>query len=564
MEYVIFFAAILAFILFIMVKGYLDDKKRRKFLIQRLYQNYGELPAEREYTYGEMQRISRYFSAHRDEDHQFHIDDITWNDLGMDELYARVNYTHSAAGEEYLYYLLRSPLLKEMEEEETEDTIQYFMEQADIRVRFQTAFCDMGKTGKFSIYDYLDNLNLLGKRSNLGHYLGDLCIAASIGLMFLSIQLGLLAFCIVLTRNVINYYKEKNQIEPYIISIAYILRFLKASDELCRLPCEKFEEERRLLKETSRIFSGFRKGASLVMSYNHATGASNPLEMIFEYVKMIFHLDLIKFNTMFLDVMRHKKEIDQMITVFGRMEALICIGSYRASLESYCVPEFMQTKQLKARELYHPLIHNPVKNSIMVKRGVLVTGSNASGKSTFLKTIAINAILAQSLKTALAQEYTACRFRICSSMSLRDDLAGGDSYYMVEIKALKRILDCLKEDGAPLLCFVDEVLRGTNTVERIAASTQILRSLNRSNSMSFAATHDIELTHLLEKEYENYHFEEDIIEGDVVFNYCLKKGRATTRNAIKLLSVMGYDEALIQKADELAASFMKYGKWETE
>lgn len=86
-----------------------------------------------------------------------------------------------------------------------------------------------------------------------------------------------------------------------------------------------------------------------------------------------------------------------------------------------------------------------------------------------------------------------------------------------------------------MLCFVDEVLRGTNTVERISASTEILKSLSAEQVLCFAATHDVELTELLAKEYDNYHFEEEIVEGDVRFNYRLLTGKATTRNAIKLL-----------------------------
>ena len=105
----------------------------------------------------------------------------------------------------------------------------------------------------------------------------------------------------------------------------------------------------------------------------------------------------------------------------------------------------------------------------------------------------------------MADSYSAGLYRIMSSMALRDDLAGGDSYYIVEIKSLKRILNRLEEEGNPVLCFVDEVLRGTNTVERIAASTQILKSLSKASVLCFAATHDIELTHLLKKYYNNYH-----------------------------------------------------------
>ena len=93
-------------------------------------------------------------------------------------------------------------------------------------------------------------------------------------------------------------------------------------------------------------------------------------------------------------------------------------------------------------------------------------------------------------------------------MALKDDLLGRESYYLAEIRSLKRILDETGEEY-PVLCFVDEVLRGTNTVERIAASAQILESLSGRNVICFAATHDIELTYILEDDYENYHVNVD-------------------------------------------------------
>ena len=190
-------------------------------------------------------------------------------------------------------------------------------------------------------------------------------------------------------------------------------------------------------------------------------------------------------------------------------------------------------------------------------------GANASGKSTFLKTVAINAILAQTIHTCMAQRYESSFFRIYSSMALRDDLVGQESYYIVEIKALKRILDVLDEE-MPVLCFVDEVLRGTNTVERIAASSHILKSLSRDDVICFAATHDIELTHMLETEYDNYHFQEEVKNNDILFDYILYPGRATSRNAIKLLSIMGYDQNIISAAETSAERFLKTGEWTLE
>ena len=146
-------------------------------------------------------------------------------------------------------------------------------------------------------------------------------------------------------------------------------------------------------------------------------------------------------------------------------------------------------------------------------------------------------------------------------MALQDDLGNSESYYIVEIKALKRILDVMDMSDVPVLCFVDELLRGTNTVERIAASSQILYSFTNRNVMAFAATHDIELTSILEKYYSNYHFEEEVSDDDILFNYKLFKGRATSRNAIKLLGIIGYDKEIIQTSELMAEAFSRDGKW---
>jgi DNA mismatch repair ATPase MutS len=169
-------------------------------------------------------------------------------------------------------------------------------------------------------------------------------------------------------------------------------------------------------------------------------------------------------------------------------------------------------------------------------------------------------------------------------MALRDSLSSGESYFIVEIKSLKRILDAArdsdsksaitssaapserKDDAAsqspsPILCFIDEVLRGTNTVERIAASSEILLDLHRRGIRCFAATHDVELTSLLQGSYENYHFEEQIENGDVLFNYRLQKGAATTRNAIRLLEAIGYEEDIVKNAENRASEFIRSGEW---
>lgn len=554
MEYVLFAVVMAGVVVLFMITGYLDYKKSEKRFLKKLHEDYGKVPVK-EYKPEQFESISHYFLKHRK---GFYIDDITWNDLNMDEVFKRMNYAHSAAGEEYLYYSLRSPITDQETLHKREKVIDFFRENEEERVAFQVIFSKLGRIGKFSLYDYLDYLGTLGKRSNLPHYLTFVLILTAIGVIFVNIPVGLLMLVCVFIYNNITYFKSKNEIDPYVTSFTYIFRLLDAVEQVRRRKVSVLVKEQDALKQCSASMTGFKTGAFLLMSSGRMSGSGNPLDLLLDFFRMTFHLDLIKFNQMLSEVRKHIDRIDQMVTLLGQIETAIVIGEYRTSLETYCIPEFTEKLLIDAKEIYHPLLHTPVANDIVTCKNVLITGSNASGKSTFLKTIALNAILAQTIHTVLAKSYRAAVFRICSSMSLKDDIQGGDSYYMVEIKALKRILDLTDTKGAPVLCFVDEVLRGTNTIERIAASAQILQSMAAKNCLCFAATHDIELTQLLEEQYQNYHFSEEIEDDDICFSYKIRDGRASTRNAIRLLKIMGYDDAIIQKADDMASEFLSY------
>jgi len=147
-------------------------------------------------------------------------------------------------------------------------------------------------------------------------------------------------------------------------------------------------------------------------------------------------------------------------------------------------------------------------------------------------------------------------------MALRDDILSQESYFIVELKSLKRIFSKIREDDVAVLCFIDEILRGTNTVERVAASSQLLEEIAKKNALCFAATHDIELTYLLEDIYQNCHFEEVLQDGDVSFDYLLKEGRANSRNAIRLLEVIGFDKEVVKRSQQRVDRFLQKGIWE--
>lgn len=555
-------ASIFALFVFGIVHMYVSEKKARRVWREKFLKEWGKIP-EREYDEEELDKISRYFvyRLKKGKINRPYIDDITWNDLDMDNIFAYINHTKSSAGEEYLYYMLRTPVTEQKILDERERLIHFFATHEQERADLEVCFRQIGKTRRFSISDYIDLLITLKKESNVEHYIALCTIPFGLILMtVLEVGVGFTVMLMLLVWDVFRYYKRKGEIQPYLTTFSYILKMLDASKEISKLKIAEVQEYVDHIAYIRKKFKKFRFGSSLLMSTQRKTG--NLAEAFLDYIRVATHIDLLKFNSMLEEVKKNADTIDELAENIGVLDALISVASFRESIPFYSIPELRETKEafINVRDVYHPLIVEPVANSIEENRNVLITGSNASGKSTFLKTVAINAVLSQTIDTSISTFYRASFFQIYSSMALKDNLQGNESYYIVEIKSLKRILSHADEE-IPMLCFVDEVLRGTNTVERISASAQILKSLSKKQVLCFAATHDIELTHMLENEYSNYHFQEEIQENDILFNYELYRGRAVSRNAIKLLSIIGYDKKIIENAEQTATHFLKTGEW---
>ena len=560
--------SVLVFLLFVAagliaagIYGRYQQHAQAKRFRSELEKGFGGIPSKKT-SPERYAQIPAFFMRHQEEDQ---IDDITWNDLSMDEVFRRIDSTQSAAGEEYLYYLLRSPgsagsgLIRN-------DIIAWFekAENSTGRVGMQLAMKLLGHTGKYSLYEYLDLLETLGERPVWPHIAAALMPFVSFAVMLADVRIGALMLVCSVAWSFISYFREKRETEPYIISFRYLLRMMDAAEEILKLDCPVLNGHFESLRGELKEFVGFKR-ASFLLTYNtNAQASGNPLDIVLDYLRILFHLDLIKFCMMLGTVREKRSSIDRILAILGSMDAAVSIAAFRLSLPYYAVPVFAADgSPFRAEDLYHPLLSDPVGNSITADGPVLLTGSNASGKSTFLKSAALGALLSQTVLTACASSYEAPLYRIYSSMALRDDIDSGESYFIVEIRSLKRILDASAvPDRRQVICCIDEVLRGTNTVERIAASAQILECFADRKVLCFAATHDLELASLLEGCFTNYHFEEEISGGDVIFSYKLKEGRTNTRNAIRLLGALGYDESIVEAAAERAAAFMESGKWE--
>lgn len=552
-------AVVVIIILFLVIKGVYDEKRYKQRLYLRLKNSWGN-PSRQEYPQQLMDAIKYYYSNNKGDND---IDDITYNDLNMDAVYKSINHTMTSIGEEYLYALLRTPCTDIAVLEERERVINCIEADEEGRIKLQMALAGMGKLNRISVYSYINDIKNMDNGNKLYHISCAAALLVSIGLCFVKPAIMVLVTALIIIYNVITYYKNKAEVDPYIQVFAFIARTISQSEDVAKAGVAGIEEYQKQLVSCTEDLKKFGRNSWLVSGGNMS---GDILDSCMDYIRILFHIDLIKVCDMVNELKKHENELLDIYSITGYIDSMLSIASFRAGIESWCVPGLKDTGSRKNitmefTDLYHPLIENPVKNSIKTEKSILITGSNASGKSVFIKTVAINAIFAQTIHTVLAENYSSCFFRVYSSMALRDDIFSNESYYIVEIKSLKRILDKAEEQGVPVLCFIDEVLRGTNTLERIASSSQILKQIATLDSLCFAATHDLELAKILVNYFDNYHFEETVKENNVIFDYKLRKGNTKTRNAIKLLNMIGYDKIITSRAEELAQFFLENGSW---
>lgn len=498
----------------------------------------------------------------------FYIDNITWNDLSLDEIYARLNSCVSSAGDDYLYERLRNPYICDCAELSEQKDIIKEIKDLNNKEILLTFLNKVSKLKHYKFKDVIYEFSTLENKSNLKHIIIDFLIIAAFILIFFFPGVAMVSFFAIIAYSVSDYFKTKDIIASKLTVFNFLIKMLKSASLLKDYNLKEdtiLYKKIKTLNDINKCYKPFMFGTFLISE--GAKTNSNPFSVIFDYIRMIFHVDIIKYNSMINFIKEHSMEACEYYDIVGLIDAAICLSNINDSelnIADLCESKLDDSYEFMMTEAYHPLIKEAVSNSISTGTNVLITGCNASGKSTFLKTVALNALFSQCFGFCFASEYRAPYFRIFSSMALKDDIDKGESYFMSEIKSLKRIIDATncKDGNVKILCVIDEVLRGTNTVERIAASVEILKSFNNAEVLCFVATHDIELTELLKEGYTNYHFSEEILNDDVIFSYKINSGKANSRNAIRLLSVLGYDEKIVNNASNRADRFVKAGVWE--
>jgi DNA mismatch repair ATPase MutS len=247
----------------------------------------------------------------------------------------------------------------------------------------------------------------------------------------------------------------------------------------------------------------------------------------------------------------HGQQLNDWLNVLADTEAMNSLSGHAFANPDYNTPQVVWSDDvlLEGGTMGHPLIPRDkrISNNFQLKgigETILITGSNMSGKSTFLRTLALNIILAQMGAVVTAVRFSCSPMRVFSSMRTQDSLEESTSSFYAELKRLKQLLEIAEEKHrAPVFYMLDEILKGTNSSDRHKGAEALIRQLHGKHSSGLVSTHDLELGEwgATESYVQNFHFRSDVENGKLHFDYTLHEGICRSFNASELMRMMGIE-----------------------
>jgi DNA mismatch repair ATPase MutS len=332
---------------------------------------------------------------------------------------------------------------------------------------------------------------------------------------------------------------------------------------------ELFEKKTDVLKKYSTLFKIIENEnfvsteleelkSPLKSSGNTASKAINRLKyyydclgLAFSYPVMFFFNPVLMWNLKYAIkiekwIYEYGKQIELWFAALAKFDSLASMAIFAHNHPEYVYPTIAEQYTFEAKALGHPLLHRDkcVKNDVNISKRpffMVVTGANMAGKSTYLRTIGVNHTLACTGAPVCAVEMTVFPSKLVTNLRTTDSLNDNESYFFAELKRLKMIIDRL-HSGETLLIILDEILKGTNSIDKQKGSLALIKQLISLNSNGIIATHDLVLG-ILEKEFpeniKNYRFEAEIKNDNLIFSYKIQEGIAQNMNATFLMQKMG-------------------------
>ena len=534
-----------------------SEKKKLK---ARLKARFGNNPME-EATAGQTrERIPQirlfYDQMEKGADYaEYSIDDVTWSDLEMDEVFLRINHTRCYIGEQVLYETLRSG--REDFFRKNREWLQMLTEEEETRLELEIRLQSIGKKQEsYYLPEFFHSAKLLMPGHDWVFRMLQIILAAAV---LLAVIFRTMPFLLLLAAsagiNFIVHFLMKMKYDILLSSLGGLGKMLDLCG-WCLSRKEKMPPGTGELKQKWQKLKGLRRKLGRFVYARQSSMTGDPTGLLYEYLLGITMMDMTRLNGILKMIDENREAVEELYRFAGSLDAAVSIVSFRESLTEWSYPEITDADETPAAEsiraggLYHPLIKDPVSSDFILYDRAIITGANASGKSTFMKALAVSVILAQTIDTCCAASFSFPSVKVMTSMAIRDDVVTGESYYVREVRYLKRMLDVIGS-GVRTLCVIDEILKGTNQTERLAASEAVLDYISRRPGFCVVATHDLSLLEKLKDKYAPYFFESIIEEGTVSFTYKIRSGMGGDTNALALLKAFGFPEEILAQAHSL-------------
>ena len=474
--------------------------------------------------------------------HRHRVDDRSWQDLDLDQLFLRMNRCLTAIGAQTLYRRLRTPHRDSFPVETQARLVETILQDRALREQVQMALMRCRHPHGWRVAELIwdeppqpDHLTRLAP-------LGALAAVAVIGFAWT----GFISWGWIVPVFLVNsaiHFMHRRRAEGY--PLAPLGSLLDAADRCSSIEAEALRQD---LNPLRRCLPATRQLRRRLAPLQIGAGAD-----LMQYVAIMFLTDVLAFGAVISLLEGLQDELRMVFRIIGELDAACAVASFRTTLEAVCAPESPSSPGCcRVAGIRHPLVDNAIANDFVFDvRAVLITGSNMSGKTTFLKTMGCNAVLAQSFGFAVATTWEMPPLSVLTSIGRADNIIEGRSYYLAEVESVLRLVRAA-ESPSPHLFLVDEVFRGTNTVERIAGGAGVLGHLARPAHFVLAATHDLDLATILECKFANFHFADRVGPDGLDFDFTIRPGTCTSRNAIALLGYVGYPRNLVRRARLLA------------
>lgn len=471
--------------------------------------------------------------TYEDTDQRYIVDDVTWKDMNLDDLFRRIDYCFTTIGQELLYSSLRNSNDFDVVDESQMEKfkIDPFYRES---VSYQLAKLSKSRNSNTSKYMYQSKSE---ENYNPFFIFTSFLPVLSIPLFIISPFAAVIGFLTGLAVNIYMSHKHKNSTSREYDDIFYSMMIIDTAGKM------NADLRHPAFKKLSYL-------GPLFVSDDHV-GELNMTVKLFITLKSLFMIDYHMYHMIIRDLKKHQELYRKCWHYTAALDVNYSTALWRESTGTYSHPGESTEETINTKGLYHPLLTRPVPNDFKYSKDILLTGSNASGKSTFMRSVALNIITGNGLNTTTSTAFNYKKGMVISSMDISDSVIEGDSYFISEVKSLKRIVDEIEDFDGNIYCIIDEIFKGTNTVERVAAAESFLEYLNKKpNVFVLAATHDMELTKLLKGRFDFYHFSEQMEDDEIYFDYTLKPGAASTTNAIELLRLHGFPDEVYKKAKE--------------